>query len=358
MYYLCRALAAAGHHVDVVTSRSLPDVPAYEVMDGVHVHRTWFPARNPIGWGLHASGSVPVTRRLAAAADVIHAQAFASVPPALAARPVRHAPVAATWHTSHFLMRAESPFWRPVFERMLRAVDHNLAASTEIADVGQRIAPGVKVEALTNGVETDIFRPVEPTLPPPEGGRRRLIVPRRLFPKNGVEYAVRAIPLIADRHDVEVVFVGDGPTRDRLDAIVAELGIGDRVRFLGARPNADMPGLLASAELAIFPSLMEATSVAALECMSCELPVAASNVGGLPEIVDDEVGGLFEPADPGSLAARVNGLLDDPDLRGRGRAGRRRVVDHWSNRRLADRHLEIYRDLLARRDRGAALATR
>ena len=57
--------------------------------------------------------------------------------------------------------------------------------------------------------------------------------------------------------------------------------------FLGARANQEMPGLLSSGDLAIFPSLMEATSIAALEAMSCELPVAASRVGGLPEIVSE-----------------------------------------------------------------------
>jgi glycosyltransferase involved in cell wall biosynthesis len=94
---------------------------------------------------------------------------------------------------------------------------------------------------------------------------------------------------------------------------------------------------------------MEATSVAALECMACEVPVAASRVGGLPEIVDEAVGGLFEPADPESLAREVVRLLADPELRERGRAGRDRVVASWSNDRLARRHLEVYQDLLDRR---------
>ncbi len=349
VYYLCRALAAMGHRVDIVTSSSLPNVPKREVMDGVNVFRTWFPARNPIGWGLHSAGSVPEMGRLAQTADILHAQAFASVLPGMVARRVRQAPLLATWHTSHFLKRADSPFWKPIFRRMLREVDHNLAASRQIAEVGEWIAPGVKVEALTNGVETDIFRPVEPTLAPPAAGRRRVIIPRRLFHKNGVEYAVRALPAIAEQVDIEVVLVGDGPERPKLERLAGELGVSDRMTFLGARPNAQMPGLLASAELAIFPSLMEATSVAALECMSCEIPVAASRVGGLPEIVDDSVGGLFGPGDPPDLARAVVALLNDPQLKDRGRAGRERVVNSWSNRRLALRHLEIYTELMDRR---------
>ena len=346
VFHLCRALAARGHEVDVVTSRSIPGIPSQEVVDGVRVHRTWFPGKSPLGWALHALASTPTTRRLAREADILHAQAFASVPPMAAARRVSGAPLVTTWHTSHFLMRAETGFWPPIFRWMLRTTDHNLAASREIAAVGERLAPGVKVEALTNGVETDLFRPVEPALPPTTDGRPRLLVPRRLFPKNGVEYAVRALPLILRERPVEMVLVGDGPERPRLEALAAELGLGDTLVFLGARPNHEMPGILSSGDLAVFPSLMEATSVAALECMSCQLPVAASRVGGLPEIVDDRVGGLFRPGDPEDLARTVVELLADPDLPARGAAARARVVASWSNSRLADRHLEIYRSLL------------
>ncbi|HSG46597.1 MAG TPA: glycosyltransferase family 4 protein [Longimicrobiales bacterium] len=355
VYFLARALAARGHRVDMVTSRSLPGLPRREVMDGVHVHRTWFPARNPAGWALHALGSVPTTRRLAEAADIIHAQAFASVLPGLTARTVRGAPLVATWHTSHFLLRAQEGLWPGIFRWMLRGVDRNLAASREIAAVGEALAPGVGVEPLTNGVETEIFRRVDPALPPPPPGRRRILVPRRLFPKNGVEYAIRAAPLLMSRVDAEMVLVGDGPERARLEALARELGVADRVIFLGARPNREMPGILSSGDLALIPSLMEATSVAALECMSCQLPVAASDVGGLPEIVDGTVGGLFPPADPVAMAAALERLLRHPGLEEMGAAGRARVVAHWSNARLADRHLEIYRDLLSgRRGRRAS----
>jgi glycosyltransferase involved in cell wall biosynthesis len=91
---------------------------------------------------------------------------------------------------------------------------------------------------------------------------------------------------------------------------------------------------------------MEATSVAALESMACGLPVAASEVGGLPEIVDASVGALFPPADPAALARAVVELLQGPGLEEKGREARKRVVEEWSNLRLARRHVEIYESLL------------
>jgi glycosyltransferase involved in cell wall biosynthesis len=229
------------------------------------------------------------------------------------------------------------------------AADHNLAASTEIASVAEGIAPGVRVEPVTNGVETSFFRRVDPTLPAAPGVRRRLLVPRRLFPKNGVEFLVRALPLVAAKVDVEAVVIGDGPERARLERLAAELGVADRLTFLGARAHTEMPGILSSGDLAVIPSLMEATSVAALEAMACELPVAASRVGGLPELVDAEVGGLFEPADPAALARVVVDLLRSRRLRDLGARARRRVVERWSNERLVDRHLEVYQEAIARR---------
>jgi glycosyltransferase involved in cell wall biosynthesis len=94
---------------------------------------------------------------------------------------------------------------------------------------------------------------------------------------------------------------------------------------------------------------MEATSVAALESMACELPVAASRVGGLPEIVGDDVGILFEPANPGSLARAVVRLLESGRLAELGKAARRKVVARWTNERLVDRHVAIYEEVIARR---------
>ena len=346
VYYLCRGLVERGCRVSVVTSRSQPGLPAFEVMDGINVWRTWMPARNPVGWSLHGAASTPKLGQIAQQADIVHAQTLQSVLPAFVAKRAAKIPLVSTWHTSHFLKRAESPFWRPVFQRLLRWTDHNLAASVEIANVGERLAPGVSVEPLTNGVETDVFRRVAPRLAPSE--RRRVIVPRRLFHKNGVEFLIKALPLIAEQLDIEAVIVGDGPERASLEGLAGALGLGDRVAFLGSRAHTDMPGLLSSAELAIFPSLMEATSVAALECMACEVPVAASNVGGLPELIASDVGALFEPGNPTDLAQTVITLLNRTDLPAFGQRARARVVERWSNARLVDRHLEIYRDLISR----------
>ena len=343
-YYLCRELVRLGHSVTMMTSRSLPGLAARENMEGIDVVRKWFPARTPAGWIAHTLATVPHFTRLAGHADILHAHTFASAVPGMRARSKYRRPLVVTLHTSHFLRLARKPAWQPILRRIIRSADWLLAASAEIRDVAIGLYPHPRAEALTNGVDTDLFRP--------RAGARQsrevahVIVPRRLFPKNGVEYFIRALPLVRPAAPVEAVIVGDGPERERLERLAHELGVTDTVQFLGRRPNAEMPALLADADVAVFPSLMEATSVAALEAMSCGVPVAASRVGGLPEIVDENVGTLFEPADPESLAHALVALLRRTDRAALGRVARTRVVESWSVARLARRHLEIYETLL------------
>lgn len=344
-FYLCRELVRMGDDVTMVTSRSRTGLPRSETMDGVKVVRRWMPSRTPAGWIAHTSATIPVYLSLARHADVLHAQTFASAPPGMLAKRLFGRPLVLTLHTSHFLRLAERPAWQPVLRRIIASADWLLAASTEIRDVALGLYAHARAEAVTNGVDTAMFVPGPGALP--ASGRRRVIVPRRLFEKNGVEYFIRALPLVRTTLDVEAVLVGDGPERGRLEALARELGVAEAVTFLGARPNTELPGLLASAEVAVFPSLMEATSVAALEAMSCGLPVAASRVGGLPEIVDDTVGTLFEPADPQDLAVKLVALLERDDLEALGAHARARVIASWSVERLARRHREIYETLLS-----------
>jgi glycosyltransferase involved in cell wall biosynthesis len=342
-FYLCRELVRQGHDVTMVTSRSRPELPVRERMDGIDVVRKWFPRRrSPAGWTAHTLATVPHFLRLARQADILHAQTFASAVPGMRAKAKFGLPLVITLHTSHFLKLARKPLWRPVLRRIVRAADWLLAASEEIRDVALDLHSHPRAEALTNGVDTSMFVP----RPRTARSRPRVIVPRRLFEKNGVEFFIRALPLVRRELELDALLVGDGPERGRLEALAEELGVSDIVTFAGSRPNDEMPAVVADADVAVFPSLMEATSVAALEAMSCGVPVAASRVGGLPQIVDESVGTLFEPADPASQAAALVGLLRRPDLAGLGRTARERVVASWSVERLARRHLEIYDKLL------------
>jgi glycosyltransferase involved in cell wall biosynthesis len=338
---LAEGLARAGHQVTMLTSRSQPQLPRHEEVSGVSVHRVWMPGRSPLAWMAHIGATIPKHARLAREADVLHAHTFAcGIPPMVEPK---GRPFVLTLHTSHFLVRSERPIWRSVFRRVIRAADYLLTTSEEIRQVAETIYPHPRSEAITNAVDTRRFAPKRGVV---TGGPKRIIVPRRLFAKNGVEYFVRAMPLILRELEVTAQIVGDGPEHNRLVELASELGVSERIEFLGARANQEMPALLCAAHVAVIPSLIEATSIAALEAMSCGLPVAASHVGGLPEIIDEEVGTLFQPGDAEALASAVVSLLGRVDLADLGREGRRRVVANWSLDSMVKHHVDIYSELM------------
>lgn len=340
---IAEEFAGRGHRVSIVCGRSLPGLPEHEVIDGVEVFRTRWYGRNPVGWFRYVVGSLATFDRVAGDADVVHAQGF---PCALATRRVasrRSVPNLVTVHSSHFLRLARKRLLRPGLRYLLGPTDHILTPSVELQAAVNSVLPGRPVECYVNSVNTRRFRRVEPSLSAP--GKTVIVCPRRLVEKNGVRYAILALPHIRRELPVHLYMAGPGPLEGELKRLAAELGVEQDVTFLGAVAHDRMPAVLSSADVILIPSLMEATSIAALESMACERVIAASRVGGLPEIIDKEIGTLFEPADPAAIAAAVSELLRR-DRTAMGRTARCRVEKNWSATRLADHHLALYERLI------------
>jgi glycosyltransferase involved in cell wall biosynthesis len=161
---------------------------------------------------------------------------------------------------------------------------------------------------------------------------RVLLAVARLVPQKGIDVAVAALARVRERHpNVVLVVLGEGPERERLR--------GDGVHLLGRVP--DVAAWLRHAELLVHPARWEGFGLALLEAMLAELPVVATHVSSIPEIVVDGETGVLVPADdPGALAAALLRVLDDP--RDYGAAGLRRAHEHFSVARMADRTLELY----------------
>jgi glycosyltransferase involved in cell wall biosynthesis len=145
--------------------------------------------------------------------------------------------------------------------------------------------------------------------------------------------------------------VGDGPRRAALDRQRAALGLADRVRFLGLR--ADVPDLLAAADVFAMSSVREGLPVSLLEAMRAGCPSVATAIGGCPElIVDGETGRIVAPLDSVALAAAITELLADPArARAMGAAGRRRWSAGYTAAAMVSGTENVYREILgARRD--------
>jgi glycosyltransferase involved in cell wall biosynthesis len=146
-----------------------------------------------------------------------------------------------------------------------------------------------------------------------------------------------------------LVLVGDGPERPGLEAIAAELGVADAVRFAGAR--SDVPRLLRLFDVFALSSQTEGISVALLEAMAAGLPAVATAVGGNPEVVvEGETGRLVPAGDPARLGEALASLLADPDRRQAwGQAGRARVMEKFTLDRMVRDYEAIYESLAGRR---------
>jgi len=345
VYFLARELVRRGHSVKVITTRTEASSPASEEMDGVQVRRLPSFGKHFVGWSLGSVFSAPEITYSAKSFDLIHCHTFASALGGSVAALLYGRPLVVTIHSSHFLRLAKNAAMRPPLNLVLRKAQALLSTSKEIDGVVADLVPGSWTVPIVNGIDTATFRPVSGSLER-EAGEFVIVCPRRLVTKNGVEFLVRAMGILKDRMKVRLYITGDGPLAAELGDIAAGLGISDRVVFMGGVENARMPSVYSSADLVVVPSLVEATSIAALEAMSCERVVAASRVGGLPEIIDERLGFLFEPGRPEAIAETVQMAARRTDMAELGREARRRVKENWSIGKMTDTHEEIYRKVL------------
>lgn len=178
-------------------------------------------------------------------------------------------------------------------------------------------------------------------------GPTRIITVGRLAPPKDPLTLVAALALLRPRPFAAAV-VGDGPDHSAVADAASALGVAGAIELLGER--ADVPALLARADVFVLASRSEGAPISILEAMAAGLPVVASAVGGVAELVVDGETGLLVPAgEPRALAAALGRLIDDPALRRRlGEAGRRRVAEHFDLSALRRAHLEIYARELAR----------
>jgi len=164
----------------------------------------------------------------------------------------------------------------------------------------------------------------------------------------GVEQLIRAMPSIRKAVPTATLMIGgDGPHRQRLEAL-AVTHAPESVVFLGDLPD-PVPKFFAVADVYAHVSYQEGLPVALLEAMACGCPVVASAIGGIPEVVQDGLNGLFTTNEPSDLAVKVVRVLTDPELRGRlTRNAKQDIAAEFSWSKAAPRFLEIYGERTAK----------
>jgi glycosyltransferase involved in cell wall biosynthesis len=264
---------------------------------------------------------------------LVHADAYGGV-----AAKLRGARLVSTKHN-------DDPFrvgaFRHVERGLCRLADRVVTITDALRDftverVG--VAPG-KVETIHYGLDE---LPEAWGVNPPDdvpSDARILLAVSRLTEQKGLDVAVRALPLLPD--DTVLVALGEGPERAALEQLARELGVARRVFLPGRVP--DVAAWLRRATVLAHPARWEGFGLGVLEAMLAGLPVVASRVSSLPElVVDGETGVLVRPDDPSALALGIARAFEQPEL---GVAGRQRARDAFSVARMADSTAALYHSL-------------
>jgi glycosyltransferase involved in cell wall biosynthesis len=278
-------------------------------------------------------------------ADVIHTHQTRSAPSRVAALVARATGRPAVT-TDHGLGGGG---WRGLLPSLFRL--HLTVSRNSAATLG---GPPERVRVVYGGVDPDRFRPAAGV-----GGRRGVLFVGRLTPHKGVDRLLAALPAGAT-----LTIAGSGghdrqlPERD-YPALLRRSATGRDVRFADAVSDAELPGLHASAQVFVLPSvdvtcygrsvaISELLGLVVLEAMASGTPVVASRIGGVPEIVrDGATGFLVEPGNVAELGERVAQLLADRSLAERlGRRGRELVLERFTWEHCARRCLAAYEEVL------------
>ncbi|WP_217237524.1 glycosyltransferase [Streptomyces sp. AC555_RSS877] len=364
---LSEELARRGHDVTVYTRRDstdLPDrvpLPGGAVVEHVPAGPPEAVPKDELFPHMAAFGAYLARAWARERPDVVHAHFWMSGMAAQIGAAAHGAPVVQTFHAlgtvkrRHQGRRDTSPYERIGIERQIgRTCERVLATCTdevdELVDLG---VPTRQASVVPCGVDVQHFHPgVDPATAPARQQRHRLLACGRLVRRKGYDQAILAL---AKAPDTELLIAGGpapglldaDPEAERLSRLAQHTGVADRVRLLGAVDPADMPALMRSADLVLCTPVYEPFGIVPLEAMACGVPVVATDVGGHRDSVDDGgTGRLVPPGDPEAIAAAVRDLLaEDGTRRRHGRAGRARVLAHYTWQRVADGVEQVYRQV-------------
>ncbi len=218
-----------------------------------------------------------------------------------------------TAHGSDLLIQADNPFLRPFIKFVLSNADYVLVVTNVLKKKALELGvDSDKVHVTANTVDAVKFNPKNIDMPADIPISRKkpviLFVGNLVFQK-GVKYLLEAKKLM--KHDAELLIVGDGPLRQELEKKVDKEDIRD-VLFIGARRDVDR--IMPSADLFVLPSVSEGLPITILEALASGLPVVTTDAGGISEVMDENVGLMVKPSEPGELANAMDKILGDKEL--------------------------------------------
>ncbi|MFC1839740.1 glycosyltransferase family 4 protein [Thermodesulfobacteriota bacterium] len=265
-------------------------------------------------------------------------------------------------HTVHgFAFHDQEPLWRRMLFRNLERIaskwcDKMIFISGPLIDwaLREKITSAGNIVKIYSGIDPDLFQPVSDE----EKKQARIKwginpgdpvagIVSKLWDGKGHKVLIKAFKeLLKDLDKAKLLIVGEGYLEDELRSCAEELGISDSVVFTGFKSN--VSEVMACFDISVLPSFFEGMGRVLLEAMAMKIPVVASNVGGIPDLVKNNRNGiLVTPGNVSELAKSMKKLLTNPKLLiSMGEYGHQRVTETFSARSMSEKILNVYRDCL------------
>ena len=277
-------------------------------------------------------------------------------------KPIRHLPVVTTLHGTDITLVGRDPSFLPITRFGIEQSDAVTAISQYLKQATQRrFCPDCDIDVIYNFIDAAYYRRV------PNESMRREIAPagekilihistfrpiKRITDCIEVMAKMRDLEAgLAQRTRVKLVMCGDGPERADAESLAVQLGVQDAVQFVGRQPQPVIRDYLSIADLFLLPSQSESFGLSALEAMACEVPVIATRVGGVPEVVEEDgCGYLFDIGDTAGMASSALEILNDDARRARlGARGREIASSRFSTEMIIPQYEALYEKVVENR---------
>jgi N-acetyl-alpha-D-glucosaminyl L-malate synthase BshA len=354
---LARFLARRGHSVHVISSQ-MPFRLADRDADLVKFHEVHSFSYPLFGSELYTLSLCSKVIQVASDEGIEVVHAHYAIPHAVSGWMAREAlggsgisfRLVTTLHGTDATLVGRAPSFYPIVRFALRQSDAITVPSQWLArETVSQFQPTLPVEVVPNFVDTETFKPgIQPCRRSryAPNGERILLHVSNFRPVKRTADVIRVFDRVRRRIPSKLLMVGDGPDYDTTLGLARELGLHDDVIFLGKQSRVDT--VFGCADLLVFPSEYESFGLAAIEAGAAEIPVVASNGGGLPEtVIHGETGYLANVGDVDAMAEYAIRILDDDTLLARMRkAARRVVVEKYRPEIVVPQYERIYERVL------------
>ena len=341
-YNIAKYLAKRGHEVHVITTLD-EGLPKENMEEGFYVHQIFLRKIRFLGvisfwlkifW--HLKKIKP---------DIVHVQSVGIGIPAFLSKKILEKPYIVWGRGSDIYL--PDKFTKSISKLVLKNADAVIALTGDMKKKMQKfcdkdisvIPNGIDLERFSNLSKEDIRKKLKI-----KEDEKVIIFVGTLRPVKGVKYLIKAMKIISPKNaNTRLMLVGDGDERGNLEKLVKGLSLEEYVKFVGKVPNEKVPEYMAASDVFVLPSLSEGFPVTVLEAMASGVPIIATNVGGLPEIIKDgENGFLVEPKNPEKIAEKVLLILEDDGLRERISRNNKEKVKGYSWESVIERLEKVY----------------